>query len=143
MQALSPKKVIFKNPCYDAAIMQRGRKPKTEAPAFARRLVALRQEKGLTQYDLAEKLGISRNRLVYYERRCANPSMEFVQQLATALNITVETLLDKEKLGAVETEKHPSPRVKKLTDRLTRLPRNKQGVVLEMLESFLDKNEAQ
>ena len=142
MQVLSAKKTISKNACYDVVTMQRGRRPKTEAPAFAQRLVALRQEKGLTQYDLAEKLGISRNRLVYYERRCANPSVEFVQQLATALNVTVETLLNKDKLEVIEPPKPPSPRVKKLTDRLTRLPRNKQGVVLEMLESFLDKNEA-
>jgi len=140
MQALSPKKVFFEKPCYDAA-MQRGRRPKFEAPAFAQRLVALRQEKGMTQYELADKLGISRNRLVYYERRCTNPSMQFVQQLATALNVTVETLLDKEKIEPVEPEKKTPPRVKKLTERLVNLPRNKQGVVLEMLESFLDKNE--
>ncbi|MCH6259225.1 helix-turn-helix domain-containing protein [Puniceicoccaceae bacterium K14] len=139
MQALFSDKSFWPKDPYNAA-MNRGRQPKQEAPAFGQRLVSLRQEKGLTQYDLAERLGISRNRVVYYERRCENPSVDFVQKAAEAMNVSVEQLLDK--ATPITTEKPTPPRIKKLTDRLARLPRNKQSVVLEMLEGFLEKAES-
>jgi len=52
------------------------------------------------------------------------------------LGISVDELLG---IQPEQTKRGPSPRVKKLTQRLVELPKAKQGFVLEMLESYLDK----
>lgn len=116
--------------------MSRGRKPSQEAPLFGQRLVYFRQKTGMTQYDLAEALGISRDLVGHYERRSKNTNLEFVIKVAELFEVSVDEFLgfkpEKEKTG-------PPPRVKKLTQRLVDLPKTKQGFVLEMLESYLDK----
>ena len=117
--------------------MQRGRKPKKEAPAFGKNLAQCRQNKGLTQYEFAEELGISRNLVVHYERACENPTMDFVIKAAKTLGVSADELLG---LKSVSSKKSgPPPRVEKLTKRLTDLPKAKQSVVIEMLESYIEK----
>ena len=135
MQAISSKKLNFRNHPYNGE-MTRGRKPSQEAPMFGQRLIHFRQKAGMTQYELAEALDISRDLVGHYERRSQNPNLDFVIKVAELFEITVDELLgfkpERDKSG-------PPPRVRKLTERLTELPKTKQGVVLEMLESYLDK----
>ena len=135
MQAISQIKAVSRFHRYNAD-MKRGRKPSQEAPLFGQRLVHFRQKTGLTQYELAEALDISRDLVGHYERRSQNPNLEFVIKVAELFDVSVDEFLG---FKTAPEKTGPPPRVKKLTKRLAELPKTKQGVVLEMLESYLDK----
>ena len=90
----------------------------------------------MTQYELAEALGISRDLVGHYERRSQNPNLEFVIKVAKLFDVSVDEFLG---FKPAPEKSGPPPRVEKLTRRLVELPKTKQGVVLEMLESYLDK----
>lgn len=135
MQAISQIKTVSRFRPYNGD-MTRGRKPSQEAPLFGKRLVHFRQKAGMTQYDLAEALGISRDLVGHYERRSQNPNLDFVIKVSELFGVSVDEFLG---FKAAPEKTGPPPRVKKLTKRLNELPKTKQGVVLEMLESYLDK----
>ena len=53
-----------------------------------------RNKAGLTQKQLANKLGVSFTLVSQYERGTRNPKPETLDRIATALGMTLETLLD-------------------------------------------------
>lgn len=57
---------------------------------FGKTLAALRRQKGLTQDELAEKMNTTKRMISHWEREVKNPSVELVQKLADALNISVK-----------------------------------------------------
>ena len=73
-----------------------GRPATKAAPLFGQRLSALRKARGLTQRELAEALGTTREMVDYYERRAINPALEVVRGCAKGLNVPVIELLGSE-----------------------------------------------
>lgn len=135
MQAFSAKTLISLPESYNPD-MTRGPKPSKDAPFFGRQLAHFRQQRGLTQQEFAEELGISRELVGHYERRCENPSIEFIIKAAKILGITTDELLG----VAPERDKPgPSPKAQKLAERLSRMPRNKQAIILNMIEGAIGK----
>lgn len=61
--------------------------------SFALRLKELREEKELTQAELGEKLGISRNTIASWESNRRTPELETAKQLADFFNVSVDYLL--------------------------------------------------
>ncbi len=57
--------------------------------AFGNRVKELRKECGLTQFELAEKIGLSTNFIGMVERGERNTSVEKIFKLANAFNITL------------------------------------------------------
>lgn len=64
---------------------------KEETTGF--RIEKLRKQKGLTQTELSEKLGIQRNKLSYYETNERTPTVSDLIVLAKELNTTTDYLL--------------------------------------------------
>jgi len=60
----------------------------------ANKLLSLRKENGLSQEDLAEKLGISRQAVSKWERGEASPDTDNLIQLANLYRISLDELLD-------------------------------------------------
>ena len=85
-----------------------GRPATKAAPLFGQRLVALRRHKGWTQTQLAERLATTREMVDYYERRAPNPSLEVIQKLAEALEVSVPELLGVE-MKAAHKRRKPGP----------------------------------
>lgn len=54
------------------------------------RLIQLRKEKGITQAQLAEAIGLTQSMIAYIEAGTKEPSKEFKIKLATYFNVTVE-----------------------------------------------------
>lgn len=136
MQAISSEKFFALNRRYNA-LMERGRKPTKEAPLFGKQLAYFRKKRGLTQYEFAELLGITRNLVLHYERSCSNPNMEFVLKAAKVLDVSVDELFG---LKPEKARRGPAPKVKQLAERISSLPKNKQAVVIEMIESYVDRS---
>ena len=130
------QQLIQENRPYSADMA--GRPQINEAPAFGAKLAALRKEQGWTQPQLAEKLGTTLAAVVYYERQSKNPNADIVSKVAKLFNVSVDELLG----HTIKTARKSGPpsRLQQLTEQLSGLPRNKQKVVVEMLEGILQKN---
>lgn len=64
----------------------------------------LREEKNLTQKELAEKVGSNNKSIWAYEKGIAEPSIDFLIRLARALDVTVDYLVgNSDELGNVGT----------------------------------------
>ena len=59
----------------------------------AERLIKLRKEKGLSQEELAEKLGLSRQAISKWERGESSPDMENIVQLTKIYDLSFDELL--------------------------------------------------
>ena len=85
---------------------------------FGERIRKLRQERGLTTHEMAEKLGISRNTLTNWERGIKEPhAVEILEEMAEILEVPLKILLSGEKEISVEN----NPVIKNLSERVSRL----------------------
>lgn len=61
--------------------------------AFAERIAKLRTEKGLSQQQLAQSLGIKRSVISYYESGDRLPSLDVLVEMSRVFNVTTDYLL--------------------------------------------------
>ena len=61
---------------------------------FSERLKDLRKQAGLTQVDVAEKLGISQPAYASWERGVKKPTQENLVKIAKIFNVSLDSLLD-------------------------------------------------
>ncbi len=64
---------------------------------FGEKLKALRQEAGLTQKQLADRLGVTKSTVSYYELALRYPSTDVIVNLAEAFHVSTDYLLGVEK----------------------------------------------
>ena len=113
-----------------------GRPATKEAPPFGKRLAALRKERGLTQVELADKLGLTVKGVDYYERRAKNPSIEFIKRAAAVLGVRAADLVDDVPARSRGKPGPPSQFEERL-EKLRRMPKKQQELVLKMLDGVL------
>ena len=58
-----------------------------------KKITELREEKGLTTYELAEKVFCSQSMIVHIERGIKSPSIELLERIADYFNCTVDSLV--------------------------------------------------
>jgi DNA-binding XRE family transcriptional regulator len=59
---------------------------------FKTRIKELRARYDMTQEDLAKKVGVTRQTIVYLEKGAYNPSLELAHRVAKVLKTTVDEL---------------------------------------------------
>lgn len=84
---------------------------------LGRRIAALRKQQGLTQDELAEKLGLSSQAVSKWENELSCPDIMLLPQLAEILHVTVDELLS----GAPAPETRLSTDTKKPEERILRI----------------------
>ncbi len=129
---------LHQDPSYTGDVMA-GRPPSKEATGFGKRIAAARQACGLTQQQLADRVGVSRKMIDYYERRAVNIQTEALKKLAEALRVSADELL------GIETPKQKPGRRSKLRQQIEqaeRLPRGEQQFISKLLDSVLQKASA-
>lgn len=85
---------------------------------FGERIRELRKNRGLTIYELAMRLGISRNTLTLWERGEKEPcGITRLEDMADVLQVSLKSLL----VGERETRIEDDPVIKSLNERVTRL----------------------
>lgn len=97
------------------------------------RLIALRKERGLTQQQMAEAIGIHVNSLKKYESGQAQPSLDVLKKIAMSLHVSSDFLLFE------EHERGPSNELALQFEAVSQLPPEERGVVMEVLESLIIK----
>ena len=63
---------------------------------FSEKLASLRRERGMTQADLAARLGISKSAVSMYERGNREPELDLLQKMADLFRVSVSSLLGRE-----------------------------------------------
>lgn len=108
---------------------------------FGQRLARLRKEKGYTQVELAEKMGMIQVLISDYERDKLRPYHETVVRFAKALEISTDKLLGL-KPGKSSQEKI-SLKIMRRIRKIEALPQAKQKVLLQNIDMFLKGVEAE
>jgi transcriptional regulator with XRE-family HTH domain len=103
---------------------------------FGQRLARLRTERGLTQIQVADALGISQQQLLSFEKGRRRIPASLLPTLAALLDVSVDDLLG---LTSPKTKRGPSSKLEIQLEMLKRLPRSKQRFVSQMLEAVLQK----
>jgi transcriptional regulator with XRE-family HTH domain len=111
---------------------------KTRAP-LGGRIAAARLEAGLTQQQLADKLGVTQRVVTYWEREAAGLRADQLAQLAEALNVSADFFLGREqkKRGS-----GPTGKARQVFERVSKLPRSTQQRILANVEDSITAYEA-
>lgn len=126
-------KSVFQNMVYSDDVMA-GRPPTKEATDFGKRVAAARQERGLTQRELADRIGVNLRMMEYYERRANNVKSDIVKALAHTLNVSTDELLG---VNTPKSKPGPKSKLRKQIDKVEQLPRSRQQFVTQVLDQLL------
>jgi len=102
------------------------------------RIAQLRKEAGLSQQAVADSLEIAQQTYANYEVARARPSVSMLPTLAQLFGVSVDELLGLNRGGA--GRRGPTPLLQKQIERLTRLPKSQQRVVMQMLDGVLSQS---
>jgi transcriptional regulator with XRE-family HTH domain len=95
----------------------------------------LRIERGLTQKELAEKMGISASLITDYERGKLRLHDEIIAKLAHAMQISADVILGIEAQNQ-SADPTNSLRIMKRVKKIEKLPKFKQKIVLQMIDGY-------
>ena len=71
-----------------------GRKLTKSRPKQGARLAELRKAAGLSQYDLARKVGVPQPNIAFWELSAKPPRSDVLPKLARALGVTLDDLIE-------------------------------------------------
>lgn len=96
----------------------------------------LREQKGWSQTDLADKSGVSRVMIGKYERGDAVPSIEAAKKIADALEVSLDYLV-----GEGINSKFDKRTLKRLQD-LELLEEDKKSTLLDLIDTYIRDSKA-
>ena len=125
---------FWQNTMYNGEMHAGGRPTTRKRNPLGERIARARERAGFSQYDLAEKIGVTQSTVVGWERKVNNLRSDTLVKLATALNISADELLG---LSPPEEPKLTG-RVRDLFEQLINLPRRQKEKALETIEDTLE-----
>ena len=114
------------------------RSRETSEESFGERVARLRREKGLTQEDLAERLGVTQPVVSDYERGRLRLHGELIVQLAQILGTTADEILGLKASGRSSTALR-NRRLLRQVQALEKLSKRDQQALLRTIDAFLAK----
>lgn len=93
---------------------------------FGNRLKELRRQSGMTQKQLAEKIGITKSVVSFYELRERTPSPEILVKLAAEFKVSADYLLGIEKRKSID---------------ISGLDYDDEKIVIQIVEQLRKKNQ--
>ena len=100
------------------------------------RIATLRKERGLTQTQLGEMIGVSQQQVVSFEKGRRKVPSSALPKLSTSLGVAVEELIG---IESKPGKRGPTPKLQRQLEQLQQLPRSKQRFVIEMLDTVLQQ----
>jgi len=117
--------------------MQKGRPSKHPRTAFGERLLAVRIAAGLSQAQVADRLGITQTSYADWERHPVALRPDQIEQLTKILNVNAEQLYCS---PAKTRGGGPVGKARRLFEEVSKLPRDRQQHVLRVVEELLKAN---
>lgn len=111
--------------------------PSGSRESIGQRLARLRKERGVTQKDLAAKLGLTQPFISQYERGELRLHGDLIVRIAKALHVSADELLGlaPARPGAVIRNRRLARRLQQID----KLPRRDQDAIVRTLEAFLER----
>lgn len=120
---------FFSDGAYDDTMRKKDR------PPLAQRLAELRQAAGLTQMQLADKLGVHHSNIAFWELSGTPPRGEVLPKMAHALGVSVDTLLG---VTPPKPKKQAAKgRLQLVFEAASKLPRRQQQKIAEVVEALV------
>lgn len=104
---------------------------------LGQRLATLRRDRGLTQVQLAEAIGVAQQTLAHYEAGRLRLLVGALPKLADQLDVSVEELVGTPARQSSRAKRGPVPKVQQQLEQVSQLPRARQRMVSEVLDSLL------
>jgi len=115
-------------------------KLKAEAAAgFGARLATLRKAAGVTQTALAAEISISQRMMAYYEGPTAQPPANLLPAIASALGVSIETLLGTE--TSKRRAKATDTRLQRRLQQIEKLSPQERRQILQVLDAFIERGQ--
>lgn len=117
-----------------------GRPAKIKRSELGERITALRERAGLSQEQLADKVGSNQKTVAYWERRAVALKPAQIDAIAAALGCTYQEILGVQQ----PKQRGPGPvgKAKAIFDRVSALPRDRQQKILGAVEDMLVAHES-
>lgn len=111
------------------------RPPRKQKSQFSAKLMELRRTRGLTQQQLADALGVSRDIIGYYEAKAKNPTAKFIQKVSDFFNVPVDQLLN----GKHGHRSRPgrTSKLERQLELVRKLPKDQQKAISTVLDLAL------
>jgi len=113
----------------------------TEAAKIGPIIKLVRTRRGLSQAELADMVGVSREAIVAYEAGRVRLLDDMIARLARALTISADELLGIKK-GEPSEDAEPSVRLVRRMQKIQKLPAAQQKALLKNIDMFLKAAEA-
>lgn len=113
--------------------------PVPDELAFGRHLQQLRKRRGLSQTELAERLGIHQSLISQYERGYLRLHGGLIVRLAAALDVTPDALLTARELEAARHEPKIDRRFLRRLQKIDKLSAHDKKLLLGTIDAFLAK----
>jgi transcriptional regulator with XRE-family HTH domain len=107
----------------------------TGQETMGQRLGRIRKERGYTQIELAEKIGIIQSLVSSYENGVLKLSAEMAVRFARALDVSTDDLLEPRK--GKQRSVQPSRKVLRRLELIEALPTHQQQTVLKTIDTML------
>ena len=108
---------------------------------FKDRLREARLSKGMTQAELAERIGVVKSTVAGYETGRSEPNMEKFAQIMSVLNIDANSLLRDEMAGECAQEDGPSFEAMRLAEQFDRLDEHGKHMLSLVAEAERERME--
>jgi transcriptional regulator with XRE-family HTH domain len=119
--------------------MHAGGRPASQPRSpLGQRIAAAREQAGISQAQLAERLGVTQPTVAYWERQAVNIRSDVLTRIARALDVSSDELLGTKpaKSRAVK----PAGKARQAFDAVSRLPRRQQAKIVEVVEAMVEKH---
>jgi transcriptional regulator with XRE-family HTH domain len=116
-------------------LMQTGRPSKRPRSAFGARLHAAREAAGLTQAQVAEKLGMTQTAYALWERREVALRPEQIEEVAKVLHVSVDVLFGR---SIPRVRGHgPVGKVRQTFEEVSKLSRRQQQHIVRVIGALI------
>jgi transcriptional regulator with XRE-family HTH domain len=124
--------------CYDRPMHPGGRPTTKPRTALGQRLAQARERAGISQAELAERLGTNQQAIAYWERHATWFRSDLLVQLTEILGVSADELLGTRPPRRMASK--PVGKARQLFEKLSKLPRRQQEKVIAILEPFVSQH---
>ena len=104
--------------------------------SFSDRLRKIRRDRGLTQVQMADLMGVHLNTIKKYEVANAQPSMDVLKKIAVSLSVTTDELIfDKD-------EREPNQDLRLAFEAVSHMNPEDKQTVISLIEGMILKHQA-
>jgi transcriptional regulator with XRE-family HTH domain len=107
--------------------------------SFGKTLRTLRKNAGLSQDELAKKIGVTQTAIAHYERNARKPEMEKLPNLAKILGVSIDDFFNENTSPTKNPQNkriHRNSRSVKIQEMFNKLPQSKQESVFEIVKGL-------